>query len=142
MSTEIWVAIIGAAGAIIAAGITSYFAKKQSQESKPPNVSPKPMIQLIENNQEWPTRRVGTRVDQIGTIGGRRVKLATGRTEQTVNVFDSSNQEGYYEEVYRFKETSQFVTSSLLVREASTLQQLDTFLVNRGAHKDGPRTPQ
>ena len=79
-------------------------------------------------------------------IEGTKVKIATGTygggTEgksQTVNVFDDSNTEGDYREVYRFREPEMFVTATQVSQAASTLDDLDRYLLALGALKEGPR---
>lgn len=79
-------------------------------------------------------------------IDGTNVKIATGTyggaTEgktQTVNVFDDSNTEGNYREVYRIHDPEMFVSATQIGGAVRTLSELDSYLVALGAVKQGPR---
>jgi len=82
---------------------------------------------------------------QTITIGDRKVKIAngtygggtTGQT-QTFNVYDDTNLEGNYQQVYRIRGHANFIRVSDL-GEVSSLQELDTYLIQRGAVREGPR---
>lgn len=76
---------------------------------------------------------------EIFRIGGRRVKVATGRIRQSINVFDDSDIEGNYIEVYRLENGKPHTTSEFLSANIATLSELDRFLIDRGAYKIGPR---
>ncbi len=78
-------------------------------------------------------------------IGKRRIKIATGtRGEtydgdtQTINVCDPNNLDGDYGEVYRISRPTPFLSAADIGRNG-TLAELDQFLINRGATKEGPR---
>ena len=78
-------------------------------------------------------------------IGGRLVKIADGpfgedSQSQTVNVCDSSNVEGVYEQVYRINSPRDFVTAGRLVLKVKQLDQLDSYLTSLGAIREGPRS--
>ena len=79
-------------------------------------------------------------------IGGRTIKVAYGTRghgtpgeTQTINVYDQSNREGNYEQVYRIRGVERFLTVQNLHRNAASLQELDSFLVQYGAVREGPR---
>jgi hypothetical protein len=79
-------------------------------------------------------------------IGGVKVKVADGTygggvvgKSQTVNVYDSSDTEGHYKEVYRSRDRDKWVTAGQLERQISDLDSLDNFLIGRGFKKEGPR---
>lgn len=81
------------------------------------------------------------------TIDGTRVKIATGTygqgsqgRSQTVNVFDDSETEGNYQQVYRIREADQYVTPRHLFQAAQDLPELDRYLVEvRAALREGAR---
>lgn len=80
-------------------------------------------------------------------IAGRKIKIAIGTygnqtpgLTRTVNVFDQSNRDGYYSEVYRLPDTTN-VTASSVQLNATSLDELDLYLDSLGATKEGPRTP-
>lgn len=80
------------------------------------------------------------------SIAGRIVKVANGTRghgapgdSQTVNVCDQSNREGNYEQVYRIRGADRFVRVGEITRNATTLEELDIFLIQRGAVREGPR---
>jgi hypothetical protein len=79
-------------------------------------------------------------------IGGVKVKIANGTRgggvvgeSQTVNVYDRSDTEGHYREIYRSRDRDKWVTAGQLERQISDLDSLDDFLIGRGFKKEGPR---
>jgi len=77
----------------------------------------------------------GTKVKvAIGTYGGG----SSGLT-RTVNVYDHTDTEGCYQEVYRLPDTSG-ITAGEVSRNARNLHELDRYLMGKGAVKEGPRT--
>lgn len=77
----------------------------------------------------------GTKVKvAIGTYGDSRPGLT-----RTVNVYDHTDTEGCYKEVYRLSDGTG-ITAEEISQNASTLGDLDTYLMGRGAVKEGPRT--
>ena len=78
-------------------------------------------------------------------IGKRRIKIATGTRgkpydgdTQTINVCDANNLDGDYREVYRISRPAPFLSADAIERNG-TLAELDQFLINRGATKEGSR---
>ena len=77
----------------------------------------------------------GTKVKvAIGTYGGGSAGLT-----RTVNVYDHTDTEGCYQEVYRLPDTSG-LTAGEVSRNARDLDELDRYLMGQGAVKEGPRT--
>jgi len=83
-----------------------------------------------------------------GVIAGKLTRLAVqvrdafgtqGPKTQTVNVFDDSNTEGNYREVYRIHDPEMFVSATQIGGAVRTLSELDSYLVALGAVKEGPR---
>ena len=79
-------------------------------------------------------------------IDGTKVKVAIGTygsgtagLTRTVNVYDHTDTEGRYQEVYRLSDASG-ITAGELSRNATNLNQLDGYLIALGAIKAGPRT--
>lgn len=70
----------------------------------------------------------------IGTYGGG----TEGKT-QTINVYDDTDIEGNYREVYQLTGPKNFVTPTRLTQRAGTLEELEEYLMGRGATKKGPR---
>lgn len=129
MSTEIWVAIIGALGTIVAALLTVYFTNKKNSHPAAPQNSSSSL--LGSSTTRYTSRKL--------IIGGRQIKVAPGRKTQTINVCDSRNIEGKYEQVYRITGPQNFVTQEFLLQNARTLQDLDRLLMQCGAIPEGPR---
>jgi len=82
-------------------------------------------------------------------IAGVRVKVADGfdsraavERTQTVNVFDVTNTDGLYRQVYRIKDPEQWVEPYELERSVQSLAELDTLMDARGAVREGPRGPR
>lgn len=78
-------------------------------------------------------------------VGTRRIKIATGTRgktydgdTQTINVCDENNIDGVYREVYRISRPIPFLSAADIERNG-TLAELDQFLRNHGATKEGPR---
>jgi hypothetical protein len=78
-------------------------------------------------------------------IGGTKVKVAVGTrgggsagVSRTVNVYDHTNSEGCYQEVYRLPDGSG-ISAAEICRHARTLDELDRYLMGKGAVKEGPR---
>lgn len=74
-----------------------------------------------------------------------KIKVAIGvyadgdpGVSRTVNVYDHTNTVGNYREVYRLPDSTG-ITGGSLARSATTLNELDAFLVKLGATKEGPR---
>lgn len=107
--------------------------------------TPKMLLKATASNMplvvqgQKPSRPKDVRATHIITISGQHIKIATGKKTQSVNVFDESNREGYYQQVYRIMDPSNFVTAELLARTAQTLEHLDALLIQRGARREGPR---
>ena len=77
----------------------------------------------------------GTKVKvAIGTHGDRTVGLT-----RTVNVYDHTDTEGNYREVYRLPDASG-ITAGEVSRHAMNLDELDRYLTALGAIKEGSRT--
>jgi len=79
-------------------------------------------------------------------IDGVKVKIAIGTygdgsagQSRTVNVYDQSDTEGCYRDVYRLPDSTG-LTDVDLTRNAKTLNELDTYLTGLGASKEGART--
>lgn len=70
----------------------------------------------------------------IGTYGH-----GTAGRSRTVNVYDQSETEGCYREVYRLPESTG-LTGADLSTNATTLDELDSYLTSLGATKEGSRT--
>ena len=86
-------------------------------------------------------------ISDYATIGGVKIKIADGTSgggrggkSQTVNVYDESNIEGNYREVYRSRDPSQWVKAGQLRREVRDLESLDAYLIERGFMKEGARS--
>ena len=76
-------------------------------------------------------------------IDGRTIKIAYGTRghgrlgeTQTINVYDQSNREGNYEQVYRIRGPERFVTVQDLIQNAPSLHELDSYLVQQGAVRE------
>jgi hypothetical protein len=133
MSNELLVAIIGAVGAVSAALITAYFSNKtRDHSSKMPQLPPA----VVPRSSNAATSGF---TSQKLVISGRQIKVANGKKTQTINVFDTSNLEGNYEQVYRISDQQNFVTKEFLLQHASSLQDLDQLLVQREAKREGAR---
>lgn len=81
-------------------------------------------------------------------IAGTKVKVAIGTygagtpgKTRTVNVYDQSNTAGHYRQVYRLPDSTG-INAAELSKNVSTLQQLDDFLMKKGAVAEGPRIPR
>ena len=73
-------------------------------------------------------------------IDGTKVKVAIGGgLTRTVNVYDHTDTEGCYQEVYRLPETSG-ITAAEVSRNARNLHELDRYLIGKEAVTEGPRT--
>lgn len=80
------------------------------------------------------------------SIAGRTIRIADGTygagavgKSQTINVCDRSNRFGDYEQVYRIQDVENFVTPEELLQNASTLTQLDSYVIRRGFTAEGGR---
>jgi hypothetical protein len=79
-------------------------------------------------------------------IAGVTVKVADGTRgggivgdSQTVNVYDESNTEGNYRQVYRSRDRDRWVRADQLRRNIRSLEQLDSYLARRGFQREGHR---
>ena len=77
-------------------------------------------------------------------IAGVTVKVADGTRgggivgdSQTVNVYDESNTEGNYRQVYRSRD--RWVRADQLRQNIRSLEQLDSFLASLGFQREGHR---
>ena len=84
--------------------------------------------------------------DRLVMTDNTKLKIATGTRgkgrpgkSQTINLFDRTNREGHYQQVYRIKQRAMYVTPNLVGQNASNLHALDSYLLSRGAIKEGPR---
>jgi hypothetical protein len=79
-------------------------------------------------------------------IDGVMVKVADGTRSggivgdsQTVNVYDESNTEGNYREVYRSRDRDCWVRADQLRRDCRSLEELNSYLTLRGFESEGGR---
>lgn len=79
-------------------------------------------------------------------IGGRKVRFANGTyggdsrgKTQTVNVCDSSNALGRYQQVYRIEGYSNFVQPTEIASQVRSIDELDALLLRLGFVREGPR---
>ena len=82
----------------------------------------------------------------IFLINETEIKIATGSRgsgtlgeSQTINVFDDTHTEGHYREVYRILNMENYVNAVDVRVNATDLQQLEQYLLARGATKEGTR---
>ncbi|MCE9604778.1 MAG: hypothetical protein K8U03_07745 [Planctomycetia bacterium] len=78
-------------------------------------------------------------------IEGKKIKVAIGTygndipgVSLTVNVYDQSNTEGCYEQVYRLPSGSG-INASAIAQNVTLLRELEPYLMRHGASKEGPR---
>ncbi len=68
-----------------------------------------------------------------------RMVMAQPASHNTINVFDHTDAEGHYQEVYRISDAGMYVTEADITANAKNLHELDRYLVGRGAVKEGSR---
>ncbi len=71
-------------------------------------------------------------------IAGRKIKIATGKKSQSINICDEKNISGNYEKVYRILEANKFLGEKDLkyIKKTESIEGFSNFLIKRGAIKE------
>jgi hypothetical protein len=74
----------------------------------------------------------------IFDIKGRKIKIATGKKTQSINICDDENILGKYEQVYRIVETGKFLGQKDVnfIKNLGSIDAFSNFLLKKGALKE------